>query len=419
MREALLHHIWQFKLFSTPTLRTTEGQDIEVLHPGMLNPNAGPDFLEAKLKIGETIWAGNVEIHVKTSDFILHGHETDPNYERLILHVVYENNLDDRLDLNCPTLELKNFVSDQLLSRYSKLVNAKKGLPCGSAFMESRELVRDNWLERMMIERLSHRSAAIQKLSETLNGDLEQVFWVRLAVGFGQKVNADAFEVLARSVPWKVLAKHAGNLHQLEAILFGQAGMFDSPKDEYQAQLKTEYDFLKAKFNLDSMDPSRWKFLRLRPSNFPSIRIAQLAATIHNRFPLIGNFVENSSEHLKGNEVCASTYWDTHHVFGKESKTRKKNFGEMAWRGILINSIVPFAVFLADQRSDFNLKENWVEVLKKLNSESNSVTLKFEDVGYKPNTAFKSQALIQLHGHYCQPRNCVNCAIGSAILKQG
>ncbi|MFT4682100.1 MAG: hypothetical protein ACI9YU_001955, partial [Flavobacteriales bacterium] len=221
MREALLHHIWQFKLFSTPTLRTTEGQDIEVLHPGMLNPNAGPDFLEAKLKIGETIWAGNVEIHVKTSDFILHGHETDPNYERLILHVVYENNLDDRLDLNCPTLELKNFVSDQLLSRYSKLVNAKKGLPCGSAFMESRELVRDNWLERMMIERLSHRSAAIQKLSETLNGDLEQVFWVRLAVGFGQKVNADAFEVLARSVPWKVLAKHAGNLHQLEAILFG------------------------------------------------------------------------------------------------------------------------------------------------------------------------------------------------------
>ena len=245
------------------------------------------------------------------------------------------------------------------------------------------------------------------------------MFWVRLAIGFGQKVNADAFEALAKSVTWKVLAKHAENLHQLEALLFGQAGMLGSPKDEYQVQLKNEYDFLKAKFNLEPMDSSRWKFLRLRPSNFPSIRISQLAAAVHDRFPLIGNFVENTSEHLKGKEVCASSYWDTHHVFGKKSNSRKKTLGEMSWRGILINSVVPFAIFLANQRSDIELKEDWLGVLKKLDSESNAIISKFIDVGFKPNSAFESQALIQLNGRYCQPRNCVNCAIGSTILKQG
>ena len=400
-------------------MKTTDEDDIEILQVGRINSDAGPDFLEAKLKIGETIWAGNVEIHVRASDFILHGHKTDPNYEKLILHVVYDNDLDDRLDLNCPTLELKHFVSDQLLSRYSNLVNAKKGLPCGSAFMESSNLIRNNWLERMMIERLEDREASIQQLNNALNGDLEQVFWVRLAIGFGQKVNADAFEALAKSVTWKVLAKHAENLHQLEALLFGQAGMLGSPNDEYQVQLKNEYDFLKAKFNLEPMDSSRWKFLRLRPSNFPSIRISQLAAAVHDRFPLIGNFVENTSEHLKGKEVCASSYWDTHHVFGKKSNSRKKTLGEMSWRGILINSVVPFAIFLANQRSDIELKEDWLGVLKKLDSESNSIISKFIDVGFKPNSAFESQALIQLNGRYCQPRNCVNCAIGSTILKQG
>lgn len=400
-------------------MKTTDEDDIEILQVGRINSDAGPDFLEAKLKIGETIWAGNVEIHVRASDFILHGHKTDPNYEKLILHVVYDNDLDVRLDLNCPTLELKHFVSDQLLSRYSNLVNAKKGLPCGSAFMESSNLIRNNWLERMMIERLEDREDSIQQLNNTLNGDLEQVFWVRLAIGFGQKVNADAFEALAKSVTWKVLAKHAESLHQLEALLFGQAGMLGSPKDEYQVHLKKEYDFLKAKFNLEPMDSSRWKFLRLRPSNFPSIRISQLAAAVHNRFPLIGNFVENTSEHLKGKEICASSYWDTHHVFGRKSNSRKKTLGEMSWRGILINSVVPFAIFLANQRSDVELKEAWLEVLKKLHSESNSIISKFIDVGFKPNSAFESQALIQLNGHYCQPRNCVNCAIGSTILKQG
>lgn len=390
-----------------------------MLNPGLHNTNAGPDFLEAKLKIAETTWVGNVEIHVRASDFILHGHETDPNYEKLILHVVYDNDLDDRLDLNCPTLELKHFVSDQLLSRYSKLVKAKKGVPCGSAFMETSDLLRNNWIERMVIERLEDRSMIIQKLSESLNGDLEQVCWVRLAIGFGQKVNAEAFEALARSVPWKVLAKHAGNLNQLEAILFGQAGMLETPGDEYQTQLRSEYDFLKVKFNLESMDPSRWKYLRLRPSNFPSIRIAQLAAAIKDQFPLIRSFIENSSEQTPAREISASYYWNTHHVFGKETNYRKKRLGAMAWKGILINSIVPFAIFLSDQRSDSELKEDWIRVLKNLDSEANSVTSKFFDIGFKANTAFESQALVQLNGHYCQPRNCVNCAIGSTILKPG
>ena len=417
MREALLHHIWKFKLFSTPELFTLDGQNVEIIEPGQLNPNAGPDFLEAKIKIGETVWAGNVEIHVRASDFILHGHETDPNYERLILHVVYDHDLNEGADLNCPTIELRHFVSDQLVRRYASLVNTKAGLPCCKAFTETKSLTVENWLDRMMIERLADRTEKLEKLSQVLNGDLEQTFWVRLATGFGMKVNADAFETLARSISWKALAKHSDNLHQLETLLFGQAGMLAEPKDEYQSQLKAEYDFLSSKYGLEQMDRNRWKYLRLRPSNFPSVRIAQLAALIHGRFPLIMNFIERTTT-FNDLKIQASEYWDSHHVFGKPSSKRKKRLGDVALRSILINSVVPFAVFLANQRSDEDLKNSWIDKLKHIDPEENSVTKKFSEVGYQCTSAYDSQALIQLHGHYCQPRNCVNCAIGSAILKR-
>lgn len=416
MQEALLHHIWKFKLITSGELKTTDGETVEIVNPGRHNHDAGPDFLEAKIKIGETLWAGNVELHVRASDFILHGHETDPNYEKLILHVVYDDDLEGRADLKCATLEMKDHVSDQLLWKYKSLIGKKDGLPCDSEFMQVDELVRNSWLDRLLIDRLDQRVSAIRELVSTLNGDNEQAFLVRVARGFGQKVNADAFEQLARITPWKVLAKHAHSVQQLEAILFGQAGMLDQPVDDYSAKLKSEYDFLKAKFGLEAMRADRWKYLRLRPANFPSIRIAQLASLLQNRMPLIASLIDDSKMKPQKFEIQASEYWNDHHKFGASSKGKPKRLGATTWNGIIMNALVPFAFHLADQRGDEQLKERWVESLNDLPQESNSVVSKFEEVGFAPASAYASQALLQLHSLYCSMGNCVNCAIGSAIL---
>lgn len=416
MQEALLHHIWKFKLITSGELKTTDGEPVEILHPGRHNHDAGPDFLEAKIRIGETLWAGNVELHVRASDFILHGHETDPNFEKLILHVVYDDDLQGRADLKCSTLELKDHISDQLLRKYRGLVGTKTGLPCGKEFLAVDPMVRNSWLERMLIERLDERVESIKELVDLLNGDLEQAFFVRIARGFGQKVNADAFEQLARITPWRVVAKHAASLHQLEALLFGQAGMLDFAADSYSINLKKEYDFLKAKFNLEQMSADRWKYLRLRPANFPSIRIAQLAALLQNRMPLVANLIDDQNLKPYGLKLQASEYWDGHHTFGKESKHQPKRLGMATWHGIITNSIVPFAVFLAHQRCDEQLKERWIESLRELPCETNSIIRKFTEVGHQPESAYASQALLQLHLKFCATGNCVNCAIGSAVL---
>lgn len=418
LREDLLHHIWQHRLFDSQNLRTTDGLQIEVFKPGELNSNAGPDFLNARLKVGDTEWAGNIELHIKASDWLLHNHQHDSNYDNIILHVVFENDLEEPLG-SFPTLELKNLISNQVLSRYETLVNTTDEIPCGGQFMEVPNLIRNGWLDALIVTRLQRKSAWIDTLISESSGDLEQAFQIAVFRAFGMKVNADAFEALAKVTPWKMLAKHQDNLVQLEAILFGNAGFLHNPIDEYQAGLAKEYEFLKHKYGFESIERNQWKFSRMHPKNFPSLRIAQLAALFHKTGAFYKWFsAKDATELLQGLMLEPSTYWQTHYRFGKEFPTSGNRIGKSMAQNILINVLSPFLFTLSERDSKMELKEKALCVLEQLKPESNKKTRLFRKVGFKSSNALETQALIELKSSFCDNKKCINCRIGANILKR-
>lgn len=417
-KEELLHHIWKYRLFDTKGLKTTDGQPIEVIKPGILNDNAGPDFSNARLKIGETEWAGNVEIHVKASDWFKHQHQNDPAYQNIILHVVYKNDLDKSTG-DFVTTELKSLISDQVLTRYQDLVGATEGLPCGRAITSIEPVILSGWMDSLLAKRLMRKSEAMQQMIESANGDLEQAFLITVFRAFGMKVNADSFEQLARQTPWKVLAKHQDDQNQIEAILFGNAGMLSKEMDDgFYSSIKKEYDFLKHKYDLEPINGSRWKYLRLRPANFPTIRISQLAALISAVGPLLKWF-SNSSNRTKIHQlsVVASSYWQTHYRFGVQSKKRTKRLGRTMIDNLVVNGVVPFLFVLAERDSKPVLKEQALELLASLEPEKNRKTELFRSLGVRMNDASDSQALIELKTNYCDLKKCLNCTVGIQLLK--
>jgi hypothetical protein len=417
-REELLHHIWQHRLFNQTNLQTTDGRSLEVLRPGTLNQDAGPDFSNVRLRIDGVEWAGNVEIHIRTSDWLKHGHQTDNQYSSIILHAVFENDLEEALG-NFPTLVLKPYVSDQLLKRHENLVGSKAQLPCGNLLLDVPELVRNGWFDSLLVERLQRKSEYVNKLIEDCNGDLEQAFQMLVFRTMGMKVNADAFEQLGRTIPWKVLAKHQNSLGQLEAILFGVSGLLSNTGDEYQKGLIKEFSFLQHKYGLGVLDNSRWKFLRLRPSNFPTIRIAQLAALIHHIGPLLNWFSSfNPNQDFRKLKVHPSTYWETHYTFGKTSSPKPKRIGESAINNLIINAVAPFFFVQAKRQAKPELHERAIDLLQSLRPEQNTKTKAFADVALKVQSAADSQALIELKSNYCDHKKCLICSIGINILKQ-
>ncbi len=423
MNEDFLHHLWKLKLFNFPELETCDGESIEIIKTGQYNTDAGPDFFNAQVKIGNTLWAGNVEIHLKSSDWKNHAHEKDQAYDSVILHVVYENDevIVRRNGSIIPSLELKRKFDENLWKNYKELCLSKRWIPCEHRISEVDKFVIDNWLDRMLTERLERKTESVFSSLESNGNNWEETFYHHLAKNFGFKINAIPFEVLARSLPLSFLAKHKDHVNQLEAMLFGQAGMLERKFiDDYPNELKREYLFLKNKFKLESINEHQWKFLRLRPVNFPTVRISQFTQLVHQSSHLFSRILEcESLEDLSDYfNVKVSDYWKTHFVFDKTSAPTEKHFGKKSFQNIVINTIVPFLFAYGKNRSNEIYQQRALRFLEQLPFEKNSVINGWVRVGVVPVSAYRSQALLQLKSEYCELKKCLTCGIGNKIINQ-
>ena len=422
MKENFLHHIWKFKLFSKELI-TTNGESVEVLKCGEHNKDSGPDFFNAKIKIGNTIWAGNVEIHVKSSDWNHHGHQNDKAYQNIILHVVNEAD-SDNFSLNrnnIPVVELKNKFNPQLWNHYENFLKSKDWIPCEKNIHDVDEFSISAWLERMLVERLERKTILIEDLLKRNKNHWEETFYQLLARNFGFKLNSVPFELLAKSVPLKYLAKHKNNLLQLEAMLFGNAGLLEQKfTDDYPKNLRREYDFLKNKFSLFPLESHLWKFAKTRPVNFPTIRIAQFAALVHNSSHLLSRIIEarKTNDLFKLFDVNPSSYWETHYRFDNQSKKVQKNLGKTSVENIIINAIVPFLFYYGKEKNDDVLKNRALQFLEQTPSENNLIIRKWKELDIKSDSAFRSQALLQLKNEYCSQKKCLTCGIGIKLLNK-
>lgn len=419
MTERLLQFIWQYQYFNGLNLTTTNGEPLQVLQSGTYNTNQGPDFLNAKIKTAGTTWAGHIEMHLNASDWFVHEHSGDKNYKNVILHVVWKN--DDHPMLPFPTLELQPLVSTVLLGKYEELMQSALFIPCQQHISHVPELVFSTWKERLLIERLQQKALSVEKMLSKNNQHWEECFWWMLAKNFGIKINADAFEKIAQSVPTKILAKHKNQLQQLEALLMGQAGLLDKTfSDAYPTMLGREYLFLQKKYGLKKAYAPLY-FLRMRPANFPTVRLAQLAALIrqsHQLFSIIREATELKSI-KKLLLVTANDYWHYHYIFDEETNFRKKTLGDDMINNIIINTIIPAVYAYGYINSNGTFQKKALEWMDEVSAETNSITKGFDALGIRCSSAFDSQALIQLKNVYCNYKCCLTCAVGNQVMKNG
>lgn len=421
MKEEFLHYIWQYRLFNNDSINLPNGDIITIIDVGIHNTDAGPDFFNAKIKIGKTLWVGNVEIHIKSSDWVKHKHHTNKAYDNVILQVVKENDINvvNTRGEEISTIEL-DFDNDIYL-RYSDLLKSKLWIPCEEKLNYVDEFTVSQWISKLTIERLEEKAIIIEEILIRNNNNWEETFYQSISKSFGLKINAEPFEMLARSIPLKYLAKHKNSLFQLEALLFGQAGFLsdDEGGDEYYESLKKEYCFFKRKFELIPIEKHLWKFLRLRPGNFPTIRIAQFAGLIYQSSSLFSKIVEieNVNELKKILNSKHSEYWNTHYIFNKLSIKRKKNLGLSFINSIMINTIIPFLFLYGEKRNNEELKERAVEFLEKLPAENNSIIKSWRCLNINAENAADSQALLQLKNNYCNKKECLSCQIGNSIIR--
>lgn len=421
MSEKLLQYIWQQRLFHTEGMLTTKGEPVEVVNPGRLNTDSGPDFFYAQIRIGSTLWAGNVEVHVNADDWYLHGHNHDKAYDNVILHVVLA--VSDRPVLTSNGREVSQVIlrySPDIATHYDELMLASKPIRCSSQLCSISKLDRDAWIDRLILERFEERNERVEALWKSAGGDVEQVFFSLLCRAMGFVVNSHPMEILASVTPVKILLKHSDPL-QMEALLLGQAGLLTDcdDSDEYIKDLKREYAFLKAKFNLSPMDASLWKMMRLRPDNFPAIRLSQLAAIIR-RTP--GNFESafrtmDIPSILSRLDVSASSYWDCHYALGKISKvSRRKSIGLASRRLIVINAVIPFLFAYARRYNKEHEQANVMAMLSFLPVEKNSRLDEWKASGISVQNESEAQALLLLYKNYCMERKCLFCRWGHQLL---
>lgn len=422
MKEEFLHHIWKTKLFSSEKLKTTDGEALQIIKVGELNTDAGPDFINARIKIADETWAGNIEIHIRSSDFFKHAHEIDSNYDNLILHVVFENDVDiKRKDGTViPAMELKNLIGADTIAKYENLTFSTAKIPCSNLIQQVDDFTKQQMIERCGIERLQQKTEIIFTELEQNKNNWEETFYRLLAKSFGAKINAEAFQLLAKSLPLSVLAKHKNNLFQIESLLFGVAGMLnDKFVDVYPNEMKKEFDFLQKKYNLISVQSHAWKYFRLRPANFPTIRIAQFASLIFKSTHLFSKIiqVETVKELQNFFQAEVSDYWKTHYTFDKLSEDKNKPVGNNFIDLILINTVVPLVFAYGKWKDEDGFQNKSIGWLEKLTPESNTIIKNFEALGMKTKNAFDSQALIQLNNNYCAKQLCLHCTIGHNILR--
>ena len=420
IKEEFLSFLWQYRKISG-FLTSTKGEHIEVLHPGVKNNDEGPDFLGAKIRIGNTLWAGNVEIHVKSSDWDKHQHKIWAKYESVILHVVYEadKKIARKTNEELVTVELKNQINYKYLEKYIDLQNNTNWIPCHNNLLKVDEIIINPWLSRLLIERLERKTSEIRKIIDNNRMDWQTSFYQWLSSCFGFKLNNLGFLMLSKSLPLNIILKHQDHPFQVEALLMGQAGLLlNSFKDEYTKQLKQEYDFLAKKYSLEPIDARIWKFMRTRPSNFPTIRISQLANVISRIKYLLPELFNNPdinriSEILSAN---VSDYWLNHYVFDKESIKKSKKLGTMAIHSLIINAITPFVFLYGKFHSNQLLQDNAIKLLDSIPPEENKVTKKWKEYKIKIENAADSQSLIELFNNYCCNKKCVHCSIGNVII---
>lgn len=422
MNEEFLQFLWKFQLFDVENLYCTTGEKVVPLHVGSHNTDAGPDFFNAKIQIGEEVWAGNVEIHQRTSDWVRHNHHKNKAYDNVILHVVAH---DDDSTIHRTTGSLvkcavMNFNS-QLEERYREIQNSTDWVACEPHIKKVDEFVVKQLMGRLLVERLGKRVEAIQQELIRTSKNWEEVFYIFLLRTFGFSINALPFELLAKSLPYQLILKHRNRRMAVEALLFGQSGLLEKVvDDEYYRSLKAEYAFLRAKYKLKPLEGSLWKFLRTRPHNFPTIRIAQLAAVLCREVNLFSMIIScrNIQEFKRFFEDAeVSDYWISHFAFGSPSKGRSKWLGDSALNLLAINLWIPFVFAYGHFNDSFSLKERALDLLDTVSPDDNSLIDKWRELGMPTGSAFYTQALLHLKSEYCDLKKCLHCSIGKKIVE--
>ena len=420
MNEAFLFFAWKFRLFSNFPLHTISGETIEIVKPGELNTDAGPDFFNARVKIGDTLWAGNIEMHLKASDWLKHGHQKNNAYHNIILHVVYEADITIP-DMNFSVFELRNFLDKGLWDKYRKMHDNESWIPCAAHLGDVDPITLFSAIDRMLLEKLEIKTAAWKARLQMQTGNWEELLYQQLASNFGFKINSTPFQLLAQDLPYHLLMRYRENTFAIEALVFGQSGLLQlaKEKDAYTDALLKEYKHLARKHHLKPIDAHLWKFLRMRPMNFPSIRLAQFADLIVQSNHLFSRMLHCNTllEFENLFDLHVSDYWNAHFVLGKQSKTIIKKMGINSIHNILINSILPFVFFYGKQKNEEQYCHLALDILKEMPAEKNQVINKWVQAGVKPENAHDSQGLLFLKENFCFQKKCLSCGIGKNILR--
>ncbi|MCQ2959133.1 MAG: DUF2851 family protein [Bacteroidales bacterium] len=421
MTEAFLQYVWQHQLICLDKLYTIDNEKITVIKTGTFNTNAGPDFLNAKIKIGDTVWAGDVEIHIKSSDWYVHKHHTQQSYNSVILHVVAtcDKKVLSEKGMNIPTLVIP--ILPHISLNYKNLSNISSDIRCSSHLRNIDSFKITMYLERLTAERFEEKAMYIKNLFHENTNDWDETCYQLLAKNLGFKVNSDGFELLAKSLPLRIIKKHTDNLFQIEALLFGQANLLNNnSSEEYEKSLFKEYCFLQKKYNLTPISSTWWKFARMRPYNFPTIKISQLANILFSINYLTTFIVEAKSIKKVSNLFNCQTdsFWETHYSFNKQSPKHTTYLGKQAIETLLINTIIPFLYTYGKEHNNEELKQRAYDFLISIKQENNSIVTKWKESGIKISNAFDTQGLLQLYNCYCKKGLCTRCSIGHIVLNR-
>ena len=420
MKEDFLHYVWQYKKFTFTNLKTVSGQQLTIIHSGYYTQQAGPDFFTAQISIEHQKWAGNVEIHLKSSDWYVHHHETDTNYDNVILHVVWEHDTEvfRKNNTEIPVLELKKYVSNEVLKHYKTLFTQKSWINCENQLRLIDDFTRTNWLERLFFERLEKKANEVEFLLQKNKNDWEATFFQLLAKSFGLNTNGEAFLKMAENIPFQIIRKERFEVENLEALFFGFFGLLDEEmEDAYFLNLKKRWIYFKHKYQLEINYFQPVQFFKHRPDNFPTIRLAQLAQLVvlhHAIFQLIST-AKSMKEIYPLFNITISEYWKTHYVFDKQHSKKEKKIAKSFIDLIVLNCVLPFKFAYGHSIGNLN-PEDLIDLASEISAEKNSIIDKFNEFGLVSSNSFQSQAILQLKKEYCNTNKCLNCAIGQKLI---
>ncbi|WP_157754621.1 DUF2851 family protein [Salinivirga cyanobacteriivorans] len=420
MDEQLLHYIWKHKLFNKDKLQTRDGQKVQLISLGEHNHDAGPDFFNGRIKIADTEWAGSIEIHMRSSDWFLHGHDNDAAYNNVILHVVGVNDAEITRQNHTviPTVELP--YDKRLASNYNMLAKSRKWIPCEDHFAQVDPLIRSMWSETLLIQRLQRKSEVVTAMMAQTNNDLDEVFFRMLCRNMGFKINTQPFEQLSRKINLRQIRTLGNDQRRIEALLLGTAGFLESPESDYEKTLKKEFNHLAARFKIEPLEAKIWKFARMRPVSFPTIRLAQLANLLsrNTQFTQMLKKANSIKEATMLFSAEVSDFWETHYTFSKKSKKLKKPLGIKSIENIIINSVFPFLFVVGKYYDDQEMQKKIFSWMRNLPEEKNRIIERWKKIGAEMSSAYDSQAYLELYNEFCSKNRCLDCRLGGYIIKE-